>query len=264
MANNLNPVIDQTFSGLVWKLETDAEQNLIYIETRNEEAHSAGFSSLNLKSGKVNFLEMVPEEKWLVGLNGGRKGILFLHGYLSDQTPEHKSIIALDGLNGEQIWADYNLSMETFTTEGLLAADQRFQTKRLVLLDEQTGSIKTGTDISKLQDDVQPIQTPYMLRLLPQNISGLITGTITGEISCLNYNSYLIISLHTQNNSRLLQEIFIIEDEAVIFHDILNEDIQKLQPEAFVVIKNYLVYIKNKNTLKVLNLKKQKLKNDKN
>jgi len=61
-----------------------------------------------------------------------------------------------------------------------------------------------------------------------------------------------------------LQEIFIIEDEAVIFHDILNEDIQKLQPEAFVVIKNYLVYIKNKNALKVLNLKKQELKNDKN
>lgn len=254
MANYLNPIIDQAFSSLIWKLETDTEQDLIYVETRSEQKHSAGFSSLNLHSGQLNFLEIVPEENWLTGLSGGRKGILFLHGYLSDQTPEHKGIIALDGLSGKQLWADYNHSLETFTTKGLLATDQRFQTKRVVLLDERTGNIKTGTDTSNLTDDVQPIQIPLMLRLLPQNLANLITGTITGEISCLNYNSYLIISLHTQNNVELLQHIFVVENEKVIYRDLLNEQIHKLQPEAFVMIKNYLVYIKNKTTLKVLNL----------
>lgn len=254
MANRFNPIIDQAFSGLVWKLETDIEQDLIYVETRNEKEHSAGFSSLNLKTGKLNFLELASEEKWLVGLSGGRKGVLFLHGYLSAQTPEHNGIIALDGISGKQLWANYNLSLETFTTIGLLAADQRFQSKRLVLLDELTGSTITGINLNNLQDDAQPIQIPTMLLLLPQNLSALIDGTITGEISCFNYNSHLIISLHTQNNEGLLQQLFIIENETVVYRDLLNEQIQKLQPEAFVMVKNYLVYLKNKTILKVLNL----------
>lgn len=254
MANQFNPIIDQAFSGLVWKLETDIEQGLIYVETRNPENHSAGFSSINLKTGKINFLELVPEEKWLVGLNGGRKGVLFLHGYLSNQTPEHKGITALDGETGKQLWANYNLSLESFTTAGLLAADQRFQSKRLVLLDERTGNTITGVDLDNLQDDGQPIQIPYLLRLLPQNLSALIAGTITGDISCFNYNPYLILSLHTQNNEGLLQRLFVIDNEAIIYQDLLNEQIQKLQPEAFVMVKNYLVYLKNKTILKVLNL----------
>lgn len=252
MPNVLNPFIDHTFSGLVWKLETDVEPGLIYVETRNEEAHSAGFSSFSLKKEGINFTEMVFEEKWLVGMEGGRQGILFLHGYKSEQTPEHKGIIALDGLTGKQLWADYNFSAEAFKTEGLLAADRRFQTKRTVLLD-----YKTGNQITKpnnLQDDFQEIHAPYLLPLLPQNLSALIPKTITGEISCLNYNPYLIISLHTQNNGVLLQELFVIEDGFVVYHDLLNENIQKLQPEAFVMIKNCLIYLKNKITLKVLNL----------
>ncbi|MEX8548419.1 MAG: DUF4905 domain-containing protein [Mucilaginibacter sp.] len=254
MANQLKVIIDQPFSGLIWKLETDTENDLIYIETRNEKEHSAGFSSLNLKTGKLNFSELVSEEKWLVGLSGGRKGILFLHGYLSDQTPEHKAIIALNGETGKQLWTNYNLSLETFTQQGLLAADQRFQSKRLVLLDEKTGNVKTGIDLNDLADDVQPIQIPQMLLLPPQNLAALIAGTITGGISCFNYNPYLIISLHTQKNEGYLQQLFVVENEAIIYQDLLNEQIQKLQPEAFVVIKNYLVYIKNKSTLKVLNL----------
>lgn len=252
MLSKFKPVIDHAFSGLIWKIETDIAAELIYVETRNAENHSTGFSSFSLKNGAINFSEFIPEEKWLVGMDGGRQKMLFLYGYKSEQSPEHKGIIALDGLTGKQLWADYNLVLEAFTTDGLLAADQRFQTKRTVLLDYPTGNLKNKTD--DVQDDVQEIQYPFLLRLLPENLSSLITGTITGEISCLNYNSYLIISLHTKNNGHLLQQLFIIENEIIIYQDLLNEYIQKLQPEAFVLIKNHLVYLKNKAILKVLNL----------
>ncbi|MVN21728.1 DUF4905 domain-containing protein [Mucilaginibacter arboris] len=252
MSVKLNPVVDHTFSSLIWKLESDAANDLLYIETRSAENQSTGFSSFNIKTGQVNFLELVPEEKWLVGMDGGRKGILFLYGYKSGQSPEHKGIIALNGLTGKQVWADYNLVLETFTKEGIVAADQRFQTKRNVLLDYKTGNALT--DIKNQQDDVEPVQYPFMLRLLPENIAALITGTITGDVCCLNYNSYLIISLHSKNNGYLVQQLFIIENDTLIYHDLLNENIQKLQPEAFVLIKNHLVYLKNKINLKVLNL----------
>lgn len=56
------------------------------------------------------------------------------------------------------------------------------------------------------------------------------------------------------NKGNLMQELYVIKNEKLVYRDLLNENIQKLQPEAFVLIKNHLVYIKNKTALKVLNL----------
>ncbi|MGI4750863.1 MAG: DUF4905 domain-containing protein [Janthinobacterium lividum] len=250
MSTAFTPVIEHAFSGLIWKMELDTD--LLFVETRNSENRTVAFSSFNLKTGKNYFEELVAEEKWLTGMEGGRRGMLFLHGYSSPQSPEHKGIIALDAFSGKQVWADYNLSVEAFTTAGLLAADQRFQTKKTALLDYQTGKILAKPH--DLKDDFQQFRYPQMLLLLPQNLAAQISGTITGEISCLNYNSYLIISLHTQKNGALQQDFFIIENETIIYHDILNEQIQKLQPEAFIIVNDHLIYLKNKIVLKVLNL----------
>lgn len=252
MQMNFNPVIEHLFAGLIWKLEVDTAQELLFVETRNAENHTAAFSSFNLKTGENYFAELVLEEKWLIGMEGSRNGMLFLHGYSSAQSPEHKAIIALNAFSGKHIWADYNLSAETFTTTGLLAADQRFQNKKNVLLDYKTGEILQKT--ADLKEDFQQITYPLMLFLPPKNLAGLIQDEIVGEISCLNYNPYIIISLHTQKNSALQQQLFIIKNDTIVYQDLLNDQIQKLQPEAFIIVKNHLIYLKNKIILKVLNL----------
>ncbi|MGI4729512.1 MAG: DUF4905 domain-containing protein [Janthinobacterium lividum] len=247
-----NPIIEHVFAGLIWKLEVDVNSELLFVETRNAANHTVAFSSFNLKTGENYFDELVLEEKWLIGMEGSRNGMLFLHGYSSAQSPEHKAIIALNAFSGKQVWADYNLSLEAFTNAGLLAADQRFQTKKTVLLEYETGKIVQKPD--DLPDDFQQIDYPQMLFLPPKNLSDLISDEIVGEISSLNYNSYLIISLHTQKNGALQQQLFILENDLIVYQDLLNEQIQKLQPEAFIIVKNHLIYLKNKIILKVLNL----------
>ncbi|RYY28593.1 MAG: DUF4905 domain-containing protein [Sphingobacteriaceae bacterium] len=245
-------ITEHLFNGVIWKMEVDTSQELLFVETRNAENHTAAFSSLSLKTGKNHFTELLSEEKWLIGIAGGRNGMLFLHCYSSEQSPEHKAVIALDAFTGKQVWADYNLSAETFTTSGLLVTDQRFQTKKTVLLDYKTGKILQKPN--ELYEDFQQITQPLMLRLPPKNLTDLIADEIVGEISLVNYNPYLIISLHTQKNGALQQQLFILKNDEIVYQDLLNEQIQKLQPEAFMVVKNRLVYLKNKIILKVLNL----------
>jgi hypothetical protein len=48
--------------------------------------------------------------------------------------------------------------------------------------------------------------------------------------------------------------LFVMNGGETVYEDLLNADIQKLQPEAFIVHKNRLVYIKNKTDLKGLSL----------
>ncbi|RYE18487.1 MAG: DUF4905 domain-containing protein, partial [Sphingobacteriaceae bacterium] len=192
MLIDFNPTIQHLFAGLIWKMEVDTDLELLFIETRNAENHTVAFSSFNLKTGENYFSELVLEEKWLIGLEGSRNEMLFLHGYSSPQSPEHKAVVAIDAFTGKQVWADYNLSVEAFTTTGLLAADQRFQTKKTVLLDYQTGKVLQKPD--QLHENFQQIAYPQMLFLPPKNLIDLIVDEIVGEICSLNYNPYIIIS----------------------------------------------------------------------
>jgi len=52
----------------------------------------------------------------------------------------------------------------------------------------------------------------------------------------------------------LKQHLYVIRGVDLIYEDLLNTDIQKMQPESFILYKNSLVYIKNKSELKVINL----------
>ncbi len=70
----------------------------------------------------------------------------------------------------------------------------------------------------------------------------------------LTYNNYRIVSLHTLLEGQLKQNIYVWEGENLIYEDLLNDNIQKMQPEAFIQYKNRIIYIKNKTELKVISL----------
>jgi hypothetical protein len=74
------------------------------------------------------------------------------------------------------------------------------------------------------------------------------------SVHYLEHNNFRIVSLHTLQAGELKQYLFVMNGGETVYEDLLNADIQKLQPEAFIVHKNRLVYIKNKTDLKVLSL----------
>ena len=248
----LQPIIEQTFGGLIWRIEIDAASLLLFVETRNVTDRLALFSSVDLDKDKINFLDLEQPEKWLVGLSGGRENMLFLYGYSSAQSPEHKGIISLNAFTGEQIWADYNLTLNRFAQNGLLVTDARLPNQKPKLLDYKTGSVIYA---GVIEEDAIALHLPEIVAAdLPVAIASQLNGIVTGEVVRLNYNSFIIISLHSQTNEQLQQHIFVLQNQALVYQDLLNENIQKLQPEAFMMANSYLIYIKNKITLKILNL----------
>jgi hypothetical protein len=70
----------------------------------------------------------------------------------------------------------------------------------------------------------------------------------------MEHNSFRIVSLHLLNKGILKQTLLISKNGEVVFQDLLNDVIQKLQPESFIVYRSQLIYIKNKTELTVLNL----------
>ncbi|GAA4307443.1 hypothetical protein GCM10023149_01000 [Mucilaginibacter gynuensis] len=249
----LKPQISEKLNGVIWRLEIDGITETIVLEIRNDSEKQVSFTSINLQSGKVNFKDLTTDERWLTGIETVHDGVLLLHNYQSESGPAHKALIAVNAETGETLWSNYVLAFNHLSTNGPVVYNTPILPKKLLLADIHTGSqvraFNTVIDLSVETDILAP-------QLLPAEFinTDLLPVKPYGNIHYLEYNNFRIISLHTLSGDVLSQWLFIVDDTGIVYQDLLNAGIQKLQPEAFVLHKNWLICLKNKTELQVLEL----------
>jgi hypothetical protein len=250
----LQPLISKTFASTVWRLQIDQKTGIMAIELRNETDKQTSFASFNLSTGEVYFDNLLMPERWLTGIEAAYNGVILLHYYKHESSPEHKTIIAVDAKTAAELWSNYSLAFDHLSVNGPVAYNTGIQPKKLLLIDVLTG--QTIRPYDALQD--KPLENEIVIPdKLPTD--QMVPGTLPDEpygnmVHYLNHNSYRIVSLHTLKNGVLQQHLYILKDAEVVYYDLLNRHIQKLQPEAFVLHKNTLIYIKNKAEIKVLEI----------
>jgi outer membrane protein assembly factor BamB len=248
----LIPHVTHQFNGIIWRMEIDPGSNTLFAEIRNEQDKLVSFASVNLASGKINFTDLTIDERWLTGIEAGLNGVLLLHHYQSAGSPTHKSIIAIDAATGQIIWSNYNITFSHMSVNGPVVFDARMQPRKLFTID-----IKTSATLHNYSPSIDlDVDTAIVL---PDMVSADEAGELPERpfgniVHNLYANGYRIVSLHALKNDALSQSLYILEDGAVVYTDLLNTGIQKLQPEAFVLHNNHLVYLKNKVELKAINL----------
>ncbi len=236
-------------------MEADPLADLLFAEIRSEKNKQVSFASFDLKSGRINFDNLLSDERWLAGIETAYNGVLLLHNYQSARSPEHKGLIAFDGITGKALWQNYNQSFNHLTMNGPVVYDARLQPRKFYVADIKSGFTISGYDPSVDKDVINKILLPD---IVPADSIGTIElpekpyGNIVHNIY---YNNFRIVSLHAQNNAGLTQSLYVYKQGQQIFGDILNTGIQKLQPEAFVLHHHYLIYLKNRTVLNVINLK---------
>jgi len=249
----LLPFIDEQLNGIIWRIEIDSLSNTLFLEVRNTENREVSFASFDLKTGNINFKQFTLSEKWLTGIEAAYDGVLLLHHYQSATSPVHKAIVAINGLDATTLWSNYTYAFDSLSVNGPVAYNIQIQPKKLFLFD-----IKTGTTLRPFEATLDYI-LPYNItapEIMPSTLlSPLINIEPYGNsIHYLEYNKFRIVSLHSFKDGLLKQHLYVMDDANIIYEDILNDDIQKLQPEAFIVRKNCLIYIKNRSQIKALNL----------
>jgi hypothetical protein len=247
----LLPFINEPLSGVIWRMEVDSLSNAIFLETRTADKQ-VSFTSIDLITGTINFKDLITPERWLTGIETAYNGILLLHSYQSENTPVHKGLTAIDN-KGDVIWSNYNYAFDHLSVNGPILFNIQMQPKKLFLADINTGlplrtyeqTIDTEADNHVL---VPEVSSSFQLNsLIPIEAYGNI-------IHYLDYNNFRIVSLHSLTAGLLQQQLYITDGDRLVYEDLLNTDIQKMQPESFILYKNALIYIKNKSALRVINL----------
>ena len=250
----LQPYINEQFPGDIWRIEIDELSDTLVTEIRNSTDKQVSFSAINLSTGRVNFKSLTLPERWLTGIEAAFDGVLLLHHYQSDAGPAHKGLVAVEAVSGEILWSNYTLGFDHLSVEGPIVYDMHIHPRKLFLADIKTGATKRVFEPSVYQELKNNIVIPESKTPDLLAVPGLPLHPYGERIHCLDYNNLRIVSLHALKAGVLTQSIFIVDVTQVVYQDILNTSIQKLQPEAFILHSNRLIYIKNKSELKVLAL----------
>ncbi|WP_345106269.1 DUF4905 domain-containing protein [Mucilaginibacter panaciglaebae] len=242
----LSPFINKRLDGVIWRMEIDSLSDTIFLETRTDDRQVA-FTSVNLNTGETNFENHTTAERWLTGIEAAYDGLLLLHNYQSENTPVHKGISAIDNA-AQIIWSNYTYGFDHLTVNGPVVFNTQVQPKKLFLID-----IKTGTMLRTYNPPID-VEIDNYIRFpqttTPAQLNGPLTSDSYGNVAqYLHYNKFRIVSLHTLNNGQLQQRLFINDETATVYEDLLNTGIQKMQPESFILYKNLVIYIKNKSNL---------------
>lgn len=247
----LLPSITKQLDSIIWRLEIDSLSDTIYLETRTADRQVA-FTSINLNTGKTNFENYTAPERWLTGIEAAYHGLLLLHGYESENSPVHKGLTAIDD-KAQTVWSNYNFGFDHLSINGPVVFNLQIQPRKLFLIDANNGAMLRPYNPAI---DVEPDnQVQFPEPLLPSHLDALPVTDVYGNIvQSLHYNNFRIVSLHTSNTGQLQQQLFITNGANVVYEDLLNTDIQKMQPEAFILYKNSVIYIKNKTDLIVVPL----------
>jgi hypothetical protein len=251
----LLPTIQHQCNLPIWRLEIDEIGNLIFLEIRDTANKQVSFTSIDLDNGKVHFKDLSMPERWLTGIEAAYDGVLLIHNYQSENGPVHKGLTAIDGITGQALWSNYTLAFDQLSVNGLVVYNSQIQPKRPVLID-----IKTGSALRAHEPVIDTLLDNHIVaaQLLPASFLSTIelpAKPYGNTAHYMEHNNYRIVSLHTFLAGQLEQHLYIFDDEGtMVYHDLLQADIQKLQPEAFVVHKNKLIYLKNRSELIVLNL----------
>ncbi|BAU54721.1 DUF4905 domain-containing protein [Mucilaginibacter gotjawali] len=252
-------LISEQFDGVIWRMEIDELSDTLFVEIRNEEERKVSFAAVSLSDGTVLFKNIAAPEKWLTGIEAAFDGVLLLHFYQSESGPAHKGLMAIEAGSAKILWSNYTYTFDYLTEKGPVVYDVRIHPRKLFLLDIKTGATERLYQPSLYKDLQNSIVLPHIVSPEELPVKLISVHPFGNSTHYLEYNNFRIVSLHALKGGELNQVLLVFDQtipgsNTIVYEDLLNAGIQKMQPEAFIIHKNRLIYIKNKCELKVLPL----------
>ena len=242
--NRTEPIVKEQFSGIIWKIRLSELSDLVAIETRDTEHKKAAFSVLDVRKNKVYFKEKTFDDSWDLNLTFIGKENLILNGY-APGSPESKGILSVDVNDGSILWQRFDIALNQVDERGVQVFDPRIQPRKYTWIDHISGEvIPPPIDLPPFTGLKLPL--PGYFFTMPSFISH---SEIVGDILGLEHEGKRMISFHEKTGNFLQQRLLVYQADKVLIDDILMSGIQKLQPEAFLIHRDHLLYVRNKQEI---------------
>ncbi|PID57479.1 MAG: hypothetical protein CR986_09060 [Ignavibacteriae bacterium] len=252
----------------IWRLLVSNTDKLI-IETRDVKEKEVFFHSFFFDNGKEIFKNLQLDEKYWLGIESVKNDIIYFHKFAKPNMPEHKKIIAYDIFKNEVIWQNDDLTYLTFLDNKIYAFKKKFEGKNVYVLNHLTGEIieELGDDFQKLNEIINLSQSEedFSDYKYPEQIVDLNNfkhanlieketkfKNIHSNINYLEFEELLFFNYYLINKKNKLSNFFVaynLSKNKRLLSETLDENLNSFSPDSFFCFKNYLIMIKNKNTV---------------
>lgn len=258
---------------MVWRMKISRSGEIL-LEIRDPEKKEAWFSCLDETSGTELWTGLRLDEPWWIGVEDMEQGRLFLHGFRKPDMPRHLGIHTYDLRTGTLMWRNDNLTFLFALDDEVYTSHEGFEEMTFYVLDADSGEIKKnlGSDTEAVNvlrstlneedlfldyDYPEPFDAshPDFAALRDRVYAVVPEDGFTGNLDVLELASTLLISWHgpAANGTGYDQHFrALAPDGTTVRSDIINSGVQQPGIDSFFVKSGRVMYIRNQQTLTVL------------
>lgn len=248
---------EHRFEGLIFKVLPDRVLPLLAVEIRHAETKEASFAVIDYKKNQLLFNGLSLEENWWVGLTAFYAGKLFFHLFEGREYPEPTGLVVADALEQTLLWEKKDVYLEQVEAQVVLVSPLKKHEKELLILDIKSGNELNKKELANLGGNYEQVAnsltfpsqytegTEYF-KTIAQFLKYKLGIEVAHKIDYLEWNDYILLSYwEVKSNFLLLMN----KKGETLFHEMLQENAGNQLEETFFLVNNYLVSIKNKQTI---------------
>lgn len=223
----LKTAFEESFSGLLWRIEVDTARQLLAVETRAPDTGNPSFSVLHYRDGTILFREQpYGDRHWT--LAGTMNGRVILKAFGSD-SPEGTGIVSLDAYTGAVVWEQHQYRLVALNRSRLTVRHRSLATGYEQQLDPLTGNL-TKFNISFDKPDDSDIVLPTPVAGIPAILADY---AVFGDVLLCPIGPKNVWAFHERIGSGYRIRMVVTSDTERLDDRIVVADLPKMLPEIF-------------------------------
>ncbi len=255
----------------IWRILI-SDENQVIIESREIENKEVFFNIYDLESGKTILKDYQFEEKFWIGIETIRDGIIFFHKFAKPDMPNHKQLLAFS-INKQQIlWQSDEYVFLFYHHNKIYCYKEMFEGRNFYTISPKSGEFledlgtdseainvirefaRNEEDFSKYSFTNKGFEFPEIENYLKEKMK--ITNLVR-DLEFIERNGVMLFNYHQAiERNKLTNKFFAFDTNKniLIFDLILNQNTNNFAPDSFFIYDDYLILIKEKTELQLYQL----------
>ncbi|WAC09709.1 DUF4905 domain-containing protein [Dyadobacter pollutisoli] len=261
----MQKLFSYTFSQNIWRVipDADPDSNQWVIELRDVSEKVVSLAVVDLAREELMWHGVPEGVDWWTSLTAFSYGRIFLHNYRYPEIPEPTDLLAVDGSEGQLLWALPNhILVKSLDKNHLEVARKLAGQFQYMQCEAASGEIMPMQEVSVPQSGEIILTEPIRYKegnvyypKLSSFITDITGGHIPLSIDYLEKRPYIIFSYYIYEQDKIVQYLLILTDrKELVLHEKLTEKRDGMGSSTMMLKSSTLVFLKNNNEFSSLTL----------
>ncbi len=234
----LKTAFKKSFLGIVWRIEADTTNDILAIETRDQDTGNPSFSAFDYTTG-VSFTDEMPygDRNWALAGTADRKLVLRAFG---QNSPDSAGIACIDAINGKLLWEQFNYVLVGLGNQQLTVRHRNFASGYEQHLDLRSGNLTQFNNATN-----KPTGPNIVLpqRYTAEGPALLANYEVHGDIFHCRIGEKQVWAFHEVTHQTYRVRLVISSGLNVLSDSVVLADLAKMIPELFFTIDGQLFLV---------------------